>query len=202
MLLHFIVLRCSSRKTSQTALATHLRPSFAIAAADEARKRGAIQMKGWCLRFGFASSFRKDENEKGSGTPTDAHPACRAAGTAARSAGARTPIGVPPRFFPWDYSSPGCSSRPCFLGRGGAPILSRPPSGGRTERSLCGRYPPQKPVPVQRAPRGPVRSAGRLMPKAARVRLANPPAGAALAPCAGVPPARVLHERESRTLCN
>jgi hypothetical protein len=28
---------------------------------------------------------------------------------------------------------------PCFLGRGGAPLLSRPPSGGRTERSLCGR---------------------------------------------------------------
>jgi len=35
---------------------------------------------------------------------------------------------------------------------------------------------------VQRAPRGPVRSAGRLMPKAARERIARPPAGTALAP--------------------
>ena len=35
---------------------------------------------------------------------------------------------------------------------------------------------------VQRAPRGPVRSAGMLMPKAARERLTTPPAGTALAP--------------------
>jgi hypothetical protein len=56
-----------------------------------------------------------------------------------------------------------------------------PPSGGRSARSLCGCYPPE-PVPVQRAPRGPVRSAGMLMPKAARERFAIPPAGTALAP--------------------
>jgi hypothetical protein len=35
---------------------------------------------------------------------------------------------------------------------------------------------------VQRAPRGPVRSAGMLMPKAARERFTTPPAGTALAP--------------------
>ncbi len=35
---------------------------------------------------------------------------------------------------------------------------------------------------VQRAPRGPVRSAGMLMPKAARERIAKPRAGTALAP--------------------
>jgi hypothetical protein len=72
-----------------------------------------------------------------------------------------------------------------------------PPSGGRSARSLCGCYPPE-PVPVQRAPRGPVRSAGMLMPKAARERFAIPPAGTALAPlprCAsGAGP---LRERDS-----
>ena len=35
-----------------------------------------------------------------------------------------------------------------LLGRGRSAGLSHPPSEGRTERSLCGRYPPQ-PVPVQ-----------------------------------------------------
>ena len=38
------------------------------------------------------------------------------------------------------------------------------------------------PVPVQCAPPGPAMFAGRLMPKAARVRIVTPPAGTALAP--------------------
>ena len=54
---------------------------------------------------------------------------------------------------------------------------------------------------VQRAPRVPVRSAGRLMPEAARERFASPPAGTALAPlprfASGAGPSR---ERDS--LCN
>ena len=53
---------------------------------------------------------------------------------------------------------------------------------------------------VQRAPRGPVRSAGMLMPKAARERFTTPPAGTALAPCPGVSPARVLYMSEIRSV--
>jgi hypothetical protein len=59
------------------------------------------------------------------------------------------------------------------------PVTS--PFLGQSRRSFCGRYPPS-PVPVQRAPRGLVRSAKRLMPEAARERFASPPAGTALAP--------------------
>ena len=48
--------------------------------------------------------------------------------------------------LPWRLSLPRCNFRPCFRGLGLAPILSHPPSGGRSVRSFCGRYPPS-PVP-------------------------------------------------------
>ncbi len=51
---------------------------------------------------------------------------------------------------------------------------------------------PTCPFIVQRAPRGPVRSAGMLMPEAARERIATPRAGTALAPTFGMPPEGVL----------
>ncbi len=40
------------------------------------------------------------------------------------------------------------------------------------------------------------------MPKAARERIANPRAGAALAPHSGLPPEGVPRERDSMRLCN
>jgi hypothetical protein len=91
----------------------------------------------------------------------------------ARSFGARTLVGVPPRLSPKGViSSQRLSFRPGFLGRG-----------------LNGRYPPS-PVPVQGCTSHPGRNAGRHDAQAAREQTANPPAGTALAPmtrCASVP---------------
>src|SRR5580700_6696181 len=83
----------------------------------------------------------------------------------ARSFGARTLVGVPPRLSPKGIiPSQRLSFRPGFLGRG-----------------LHGRYPPS-PVPVQGCTSHPGRNAGRHDAQAAREQAANPPAGTALAP--------------------
>jgi hypothetical protein len=91
----------------------------------------------------------------------------------ARSYGARTLAGVPPRLSPKGIiPSQRLSVRPGFLGRG-----------------LRGRYPPS-PVPVQGCTSHPGRNAGRHDAQAAREQAANPPAGTALAPmtrCASAP---------------
>jgi hypothetical protein len=91
----------------------------------------------------------------------------------ARSFGARTLDGVPPRLSArGEYSSPRLSFRPGFLGRG-----------------LNGRYPPS-PVPVQGCTSHPGHNAGRHDAQAAREQAANQPAGTALAPmtqCASAP---------------
>ena len=77
------------------------------------------------------------------------------------------------------------SFRPGFLGRGKSArsLKARPNRGAETLRIFSGRYPPL-PVPVQRSTSRAGHSAGRLMPEAARERLAKPPAGTALAPAA------------------
>ncbi len=74
----------------------------------------------------------------------------------------------------------------------------RPPQPGGGDLALLhGRYPRRKkPVPVQRCTSRAGRSAGRLMPEAARKRGVNPPAGAALAPPPGLPPEGVLSSSE------
>jgi hypothetical protein len=91
----------------------------------------------------------------------------------ARSFGARTLDGVPPRLSPQGIiPSQRLSFRPGFLGRG-----------------LNGRYPPS-PVPVQGSTSHPGHNAGRHDAQAAREQAANPPAGTALAPttrCASAP---------------
>src|ERR1700689_1341868 len=91
----------------------------------------------------------------------------------ARSSGARTLIGVPPRLSPEGIiPSQRLSFRPGFLGRG-----------------LNGRYPPS-PVPVQGCTPHPGHNAGRHDAQATREQTANPPAGTALAPmtrCASAP---------------
>jgi hypothetical protein len=84
--------------------------------------------------------------------------------------GARTPVGVPPRLL---------------HRRTNATAQSQAALPGTWLRN--GRY-PSPPVPVQRASRRPViMPAGRL-PRAARERTANPPAGTAPAPPHGLPP--------------
>jgi len=91
----------------------------------------------------------------------------------ARSFGARTLVGVPPRLSPKGIiPSQRLSFRPGFLGRG-----------------LNGRYPPS-PVPVQGSTSHPGHNAGRHDAQTAREQAANPPAGTALAPmtrCASAP---------------
>ena len=104
----------------------------------------------------------------------------------ARSFGARTLDGVPPRLSPPGIiPSQRLSFRPGFLGRG-----------------LHGCYPPS-PVPVQGSTSHPGHNAGRHDAQAARERTANPPAGTALAPmtrCASAP--CPSPERELRCNCN
>jgi hypothetical protein len=96
-------------------------------------------------------------------------------GCGARSCGARTPDGVPPRLSPKGIiPSQRLSFRPGFLGRG-----------------LNGRYPPS-PVPVQGCTSHPGHNAGRHDAQAARERTANPPASTAPAPPHGLPPVGVL----------
>ena len=79
------------------------------------------------------------QKERGGGTPANAGYHRRILRCGARSFGARTPDGVPPRLSPKGIiPSQRLGFRPGFLGRG-----------------LNGRYPPS-PVPVQGAPPAPV----------------------------------------------
>jgi hypothetical protein len=115
--------------------------------------------------------FSSLKKERGGGTPANAGYHRRILRCGARSFGARTPDGVPPRLSPKGIiPSQRLSFGPGFLGRG-----------------LHGRYPPS-PVPVQGCTSHPGRNAGRHDAQAARERTANPPAGTAPAPPHGLPP--------------
>src|ERR1700751_2106505 len=124
---------------------------------------------------------RKTQENVGSETPTDAIRILPGlTDPAAPGSARRTSIGVPPRFSPQGvFHRKGLSLRPGFLGRGGT----------RFAYPLSGCYPP---LPVQFSPARtahPSRSARGMMPKAARARVASPPAGTALAPHDGLPAA-------------
>ena len=139
-----------------------------------------------------------EKNERKWNADRRCNPTCRAAGTAAPPAGGARLSASHRGSDPRESSSQGLCLRPCFLGRGISvdPVVD--PLPGQHRRSFCGRYPPS-PVPVQRAPRAPVVLPAGMMPKAARERLAIPPAGTALAPeprCASA--AGPFTERESR----
>src|SRR5208283_4405983 len=116
----------------------------------------------------------RNERSKGSGTPTDACLHLRIIRMRRALIGARSPVGVPPRL--------------CAEGALVPPVLlqARLPGTKPQLHSLSGRYPPL-PVPVQGSTSRAGHSTGRLMPKAARERIASPPAGTAHAPCSGVP---------------
>jgi hypothetical protein len=93
--------------------------------------------------------------------------------------GARTPVGVPPRLL---HRRTNATAQP---------QAALPGTWLRN-----GRY-PSPPVPVQRASRRPVVVPAGRLPRAARERSANPPAGTALAPYSGVPREHVpLSERD------
>ena len=130
-----------------------------------------------------------DEERKkrfGGETPTDAmsilpcHRARRA--WSAR----RTSIGVPPRFW-----------------------LRRPNATAQLQSALpgmgpvCGRYPQTDPSQYSEAPRRPVVLLVGRVPEAARERVANPPAGTALAPRSGMPAGpRPNHRARFKIECN
>ena len=83
--------------------------------------------------------------------------------------GARSPVGVPPRFCLAGFRPLRATSGQVSWDVARTPICNDPPTGGSIGRSCCGRYPPP-PVPVQgRTPRT-GRSAGQMMPEAARER--------------------------------
>ena len=119
--------------------------------------------------------FLPSQKKKGGGTPANAgrpppHQATRHA-----PCGARSSVGVPPRFSPKGIiPSQRLSFRLGFLGRG-----------------LNGRYPPS-PVPVQGCTSHPGHNAGRHDAQTAREQRAKPPAGTAPAPPFGLPPEGVL----------
>jgi hypothetical protein len=186
-------------RISALVLAAHVRPSFANTATLEVRRESrATEKEGVVPAISCPLRPFATPRNKGSGTPTDAVilvPCCWARprihrdahiyrrSTAVLTQGRSPPKGPAPGHASWDVAERRSLD---------------PPSGGRSARRLCGCYPPE-PVPVQRAPRAPVGSAGRLMPKAARERFATPPAGTALAPlprCAsGADP--LLSEKQS-----
>ena len=69
---------------------------------------------------------KKPRKKKGSGTPTDAWSHETApAGTAARFAKARSPVGVPPRLLPWGFRPVRLNFRPGFLGRDRYEVLAK-----------------------------------------------------------------------------
>jgi hypothetical protein len=158
----------------------HPRPSFAKHRHVEVRseRREGKRRGGACLLP--SATPTSPSIRKGSGTPTDAlvlMPCCWHGRASSRM---RTSIGVPPRFWPRRDLLPRAQLQATFPGTWNwRRSRNDPHSRGGTR--FYGRYPPS-PVPVQRAPRAPVGSAGRLMPEAARERFATPPAGTALAP--------------------
>jgi hypothetical protein len=187
----------------ENVLATHIRPSFTDR-YDVKREERAVrsEKKGWCLVFlnppALASpkySFEHDLIRKPVPTFRDhalkneriwnadrrsiqpaallARPRLQQEAHAYRRSTTALPLGLFIAKVQLQAMLPG-------TWRSADPVVV--PIPGQNRHSLCGCYPPQKPVPVQRAPRGLVCSARRLMPEAARVRFAIPPAGTALAP--------------------
>jgi hypothetical protein len=169
--------RCGARVLSCARSGTDRTPAKMW--SRRARNRsGPGKGQGWGLLFvrplrELRRSKLQVINNEGSGTPANAGYHRRILRCGARSFGARTLDGVPPRLSPQGIiPSQRLSFRPGFLGRG-----------------LHGRYPPS-PVPVQGCTSHPGRNAGKHDAQAAREQTANPPAGTALAPmtrCASAP---------------
>ena len=188
---------------------------------DGRRARAQPEIRSRVTALWIAGSSRiksgNDEEKKertkereGSGTPTDAGENCphqRVRGAPRRGRLAPTLRCGRARLSAFHHgscqgeiSSPRRCSRPCFPGRGLAPLCHIPIPGAETDAVFAGvtRLHPSQ---FKRAPRTPVVSAGRLMPEAARERGVTPPAGTVLAPPSGLPPEGVLHERVIRS-CN
>ena len=148
----------------------------------------------------IASPCSQRRNNKGSGTPTDAwslYAVLLARPRILRDAHIyRRSTAV----LPWGVFHPQVQLQAMLPGtwQSADPLIPR--QGEDPHAVIAGVTRPNL-SHVQRAPRVPVRSAGRLMPEAARERFASPPAGTALAPllrCAsGAGP---LRERD--THCN
>ena len=135
--------------------------------------------------------------KKGSGTPTDVciepprlSGAARTSGCARLSAFHRgsyrqgfRPLGATPGQASWDVA--GRSIR-----------YGRPNRGAKTLRSYTGVTRARLSQSRERTSQT-GHSAGRMMPKAAPARIANPRGSTALAPCSGLPREHFLDERDS-----
>src|SRR5580704_3101352 len=146
---------------------------------SEIRERwsGSVAAPGFrCAQPGLRRKLKEAERRQTQGNHR------RILRCGARSYGARTLAGVPPRLSPKGIiPSQRLSFRPGFLGRG-----------------LYGRYPPS-PVPVQGCTSHPGHRAGRLMPKPpGSASDEPPPAGTALAPASRRHRMTVLYVSEVR----
>ena len=191
-----------SPDASRTGVNTRVSPAF-LQDRSEVRTAGASSHRAWQMiesfphslfrirRFLFAtrpSQLSALEKVRGRSAdrrnclvtaPRKAHVAMRFALGARRAPyGARTPTGAPPRLLHRRTNA-----------------TAQPQAALPGTRLKDGRY-PSPPVPVQRASRRPViMPAGRL-PRAARERVAKPPAGTALAPLSGSHPECAPHMSE------
>ncbi len=148
---------------------------------ESAKESGAIRKRrgGACLfaaRYAHLAKSKKEAERRQ--THWSYMPCCWHGRAPSRR---RTSIGVPPRLCPRDCPPKGPTS-----GHASGDLAERRPvgiplPGAGTNAVVAGVTRPHLSL-VQRAPRGPVRNAGMLMPKAARERFTTPPAGTALAP--------------------
>jgi hypothetical protein len=130
---------------------------------------------------GLLRFARNDENKRKRNADRRMVSSCRAADTAAHPARCAHLSAFHRGSCQREISSPRLCFRPCFLGRGGAPTCDSP-FRGQHRTQFVRVLPATDLSQSSEAPRAPVRSAGRLMPEAARERIAIPPAGTALAP--------------------
>ena len=148
------------------------------------------------LRFAMTT----EKNKKGRQNADKRVSNLRAFTGAARTYRVRSPVGVPPRLR---LRRPNATAQLQAMlpgtrqdARSGKPA----PTGERRPRALTRALPaPVCPQSRERTSQT-GRSAGRMMPKAARERTANPPAGTALAPPSGVPSAEGVPYTERNSL--
>ena len=149
------------------------------------RSKRTIDRGGTCLLSSLAHGSPKQKKRRKQNAEKRIVLICRATGAAAPPAGGARLSAFHRGSCQRECFIPRLSSRPGFPGRGRSARSCRlRPTGGERPRAVCAGVtrPGKKPVPVQRSTSQAGRSAGRLMPEAARERFAIPPAGTALAP--------------------
>jgi hypothetical protein len=120
-------------------------------------------------RISLRSIRATKQTNKGSGTPRNGCVSLRASGRgSALKAGARSPLGVPPRFSSGDCH-PLTQLQARHPGTWRERMILWTANRGEDRTRLRGRY-PRPPIPVQGAPPAPAIVPASMMPEAARVR--------------------------------